>query len=68
MVSKGADPVNVGMMAGAVGTATATVGTMGASAVRVATNPAVLGTAVDASLLYAVGNEGIAAYRGQCHP
>jgi hypothetical protein len=68
LVSKGADPVNTGMMAAAVGTGTATVGTMGASAMRVATNPAVLGTAADLSLLYATGNEAIAAYHGQCHP
>jgi RHS repeat-associated protein len=67
LVSKGADAVNVGMMAGAVGTATTAVATAGQAAARLATNPAVILGTLDAAGFYGVVNEATAAYQGQCH-
>jgi hypothetical protein len=68
LVSKGADAVNVGMMAGAVGTTTAALGTIANGAAGAVTNPATLGIAGDLAFGYGVGREAIAAYSGQCHP
>ena len=67
-IGLGPDKVNVGMMSGAVATATGFVSTQGAAALRVATSQVAALSAGDIALLNGVIQEARAASKGTCKP